>query len=124
MGRRNDETPAAANLAPAMDARPLGMQGRAGIHDLFFDIAAAQIAEMRQSLTTQERAPANRERDARTLAALAKVLRDLGACDASDKTGPDDDDQPRSLDSYRLELMRTMDELVARRKDRGASETE
>lgn len=119
---RMGETPAgAANRAPAMEARPLGTQARASIHDLFFDIAAAQIADMQRNLTEEDRAPADRERDARTLAALAKVLRDLGACGAGDKTGPDDDDQPRSLDSYRLELMRTMDELVARRAGQDAA---
>ncbi len=122
MGQR-DEPPAYA-AEPVVEARPLGAVGRAGILDLFADIAAAQIADMRQSLTAEDRAPADRERDARTLAALAKVLRELSACSANDNTGPNDDDQPRSLDSYRLELMRTMDELVARRKDRDGSEAE
>jgi hypothetical protein len=122
MGQR-DEPPACA-AEPVVEARPLGAAGRAGILDLFADIAAAQIADMRQSLTAEDRAPADRERDARTLAALAKVLRELSACSANDNTGPNDDDQPRSLDSYRLELMRTMDELVARRKDRDGSEAE
>ena len=122
MGQR-DEPPAYA-AEPVVEARPLGAAGRASILDLFADIAAAQIADMRQSLTAEDRAPADRERDARTLAALAKVLRELSACSANDNTGPNDDDQPRSLDSYRLELMRTMDELVARRKDRDGSEAE
>lgn len=118
-----DGTPA-GEAEPAMEARPLGATGRADILDLFVNIAAAQIAEMQQSLTMQDRGPADRERDARTLAALAKVLRELSACSANDNTGPDDDDQPRSLDSFRWELMRTMDELVARRKDQDAAEAE
>ncbi|MGN6460340.1 MAG: hypothetical protein ACTHLY_03960 [Pseudolabrys sp.] len=108
-----------------MDARPLSAaRDSTTISDLFLDVAAAQIADMQRALTAKDRAPADRERDARTLAALAKVLRELSACGANDNTGPDDDDQPRSLDSYRLELMRTMDELVARRKDQDASATE
>ena len=118
-----DGTPA-GEAEPAMEARPLGATGRADILDLFVNIAAAQIAEMQHSLATQDRVPADRERDARTLAALAKVLRELSACSANDNTGPDDDDQPRSLDSFRWELMRTMDELVARRKDQDAAEAE
>lgn len=123
MGQRTGGTGNEAE--PVVEARPLsGARDGATISELFFDIAAAQIADMQQALTAADRAPADRERDARTLAALAKVLRELSACSANDNTGPDDDDQPRSLDSYRLELMRTMDALVARRKDRDGSETD
>ncbi|MGE0045700.1 MAG: hypothetical protein AB7T08_08070, partial [Hyphomonadaceae bacterium] len=74
--------------------------------------------------------PANEsevERTARTLASLARTLRDIVAFDDPPAVEPDDDDDagPRDMDEFRRDLARQIDEIIAARNrtaDRGAEE--
>jgi hypothetical protein len=57
------------------------------------------------------------ERTARTLASLARTLREVVALDSQSSAETDDDDAgPRDLDEFRRELARRMDAIIARRE--------
>jgi hypothetical protein len=58
------------------------------------------------------------ERTARTLASLARTLRDIIAFDDPPAVEPDDDDDagPRDMDEFRRDLARRMDAIVAARE--------
>ncbi|HVV63302.1 MAG TPA: hypothetical protein VHD14_16260 [Pseudolabrys sp.] len=79
-----------------------------------------QVHEIEQRLGGAA-APAGRERDARTLAVLAKTMRELIALDVltEDKNtdNADDDDAPFDIDELRRELARRVDQIRRRRDD-------
>lgn len=93
---------------------------RAALVASFFRTATLQIEEIERRIGEAARTPAECERDARVLAALAKVLRDLSNHDA-EQAGPDHDDSnddrgPRDIDEFRLALVRNMEAIIARRE--------
>jgi hypothetical protein len=82
--------------------------------------ADMQVFDIEQRLARSgvEIASADREREARALAVLAKTLRDLVALDARQENDdrnpkPEDDAPPRDLDELRRELARRIDRLRA-----------
>src|SRR5262249_12876051 len=80
--------------------------------------AEAQVREIERRLIDQPPPPEERERNARTLAVLARTLRDLDAldCDNSGRPTQDDDTVPRDVEALRRELSRKIDEIIAERE--------
>ena len=85
--------------------------------------AQAQVAEIETRLAGTKQAPGDSERDARTLAVLAKTIQSLAALDARDDkperrkkkplTDDDDYDQiPEDIDALRRELTQRMEAMV------------
>ncbi|NWG25924.1 MAG: hypothetical protein HXY30_16170 [Pseudorhodoplanes sp.] len=85
--------------------------------------AEAQVREIEARLAG-EGAPPDRARDARTLAVLARTMRELIAVDSLRRGGDQrvkkqerhDDPVPRDVDELRRRLARRLDELVAESK--------
>lgn len=87
--------------------------------------AEAQVCEIEARMTALEAAPAEAERDARALAVLARVVRELSALDGADGAPPaktkaaakagegtaEDGDAFGDLDTFRRELARRLDGL-------------
>ncbi|WP_127090144.1 hypothetical protein [Aquabacter cavernae] len=80
--------------------------------------AEAQVGEIEARMGALESGPAQAERDARALAVLARVVRDLSALDAApapparpDPSAPEDDLAFSDLDTFRRELARRLDAL-------------
>jgi hypothetical protein len=80
--------------------------------------AEAQVSEIERRLIDETQQPEERERDARTLAVLARTLRDLDALDGdnSGRQAPDDDTIPRDVDELRRSLSQKLEALVAERQ--------
>jgi hypothetical protein len=85
--------------------------------------AEAQMFEIEQRLISDRQQADEQERDARTLALLAKTVRDLTGLDQARLQGAqtaavaaDDDAGPEDIDEFRRELVRRMDEIVAQRE--------
>ncbi|MCZ8375048.1 MAG: hypothetical protein O9342_06705 [Beijerinckiaceae bacterium] len=102
---------------PPDPARPRRRARRPLIRRLW-SAAEKQVAEIEARLATLPGDPALLERDARTLALIAKTLRDLVALDA--ETGPvhrapEREDHAgnavRSLEAFRTELAQRLDAL-------------
>lgn len=92
---------------------------RAALVSLFFENATLQMHDIKQRISDGARNADERERDARALGALSKVLRDLSAFDATGTSEQAHDDSgPRDIDEFRRELIRQMDDIVARRAAR------
>lgn len=91
--------------------------------------AERQVEEIEDRLAVAGLELAERESNARTLAVVAKTLRDLSAVDESEKSRkgkqqPSDDDSdddaiPRDIDEFREELARRINALVDRRTGSG-----
>lgn len=81
--------------------------------------AERQVRDIEERLATHGQEAGERERDVRSLAVLAKTLRELTALDEKAGIKPDetDDDGPRDIDEFRRELARQIDALVAARTD-------
>ncbi len=124
-GRHKPPSPTAARPAAtpaAEEADGLAMR---------MQIAARIQRSVERELDAVERAlariaPGNgsgAERTARTLASLARTLREVVALDSKSTAETDDDDAgPRNLDEFRRELARRMDAIIAGREaapDRG-----
>ncbi|MBI3435008.1 MAG: hypothetical protein HY056_08010 [Proteobacteria bacterium] len=85
--------------------------------------AEAQVRDIEERLMRERQEPAERERDARVMAVLAKTLRDLSALDEQCAAPPApiapedrvDDEGPKDLDEFRAELARRIDAFVASR---------
>ena len=82
--------------------------------------AEAQVCDIEVRLKRHQQQPAERERDARSLAVLVKTLRELSALDETKegaaKADTDHDDAgPRDIDEFRRELARRIDAIVAAR---------
>jgi hypothetical protein len=91
--------------------------------------AERQVEEIEARLAVAGIELAERESNARTLAVVAKTLRELSAVDegaaARRKEKPKDDDDdtdtvPRNVDDLRRELARKMGALIERAENRGA----
>jgi hypothetical protein len=85
--------------------------------------AEAQVSEIEARLA-EAGSPPDRERDARTLAVLARTMRELIAVDSIQRGGEQrvkkqerhDDPVPRDVDELRRRLARRLDQLVAESK--------
>ena len=81
--------------------------------------AEGQVRDIEDRLSASEQEPGDRERDARTLAMLARTLRELVVLDerrpGTTKQSESDDDEPvpRDIDEFRRDLARRMDEFAA-----------
>jgi hypothetical protein len=101
------------------DASPA--QRRAALVARLWDAAERQIADVERRLGDAAGDSAGRERDARALAVLVRVLKELSGFDAPDGDGPAatescDDDIERAVDECRAQLAR----LVAGLREGGS----
>lgn len=95
-----------------------GAVSRAALVSRLWHTAMLQVDDIEQRLGDEARQPAERERDARTMSALVRILRDLNDIDAKDGGEPAHDDHgPRDIEDFRRDLARRMDEIAARRTD-------
>jgi hypothetical protein len=120
-GSAPHDVPAIAD-APAMGVEPASPDHTATIERLARLVERELAAEeaMRAQLGALARPPAEAERCARTLAALTQTLHALQRlrCGLVPDTGADrDDDFPRDLDEFRLELARRIDAFIESRAD-------
>jgi hypothetical protein len=95
--------------------------GRAALVARMWRTAERQVEEIENSLMESGIALAERESNARTLAVVARTLRELAAVDdarkTSGKAAPKDRDDvsvPRNIDDLRRALAKKLDEFVAR----------
>jgi hypothetical protein len=92
--------------------------------------AEAQVAEIEDRLARDPGAPEERERDARTLAVVAKTLRELraledskpGAARRAAQADNDDDPMPQDINEFRFELARRINKLVESRTGAGSAD--
>jgi hypothetical protein len=95
--------------------------------------AERQVEEIEDRLAVAGIELAERESNARTLAVVAKTLRELAAVDEADKprggtkqapdNNIDDDPVPRDIDEFRRELARRINALVDSRTNAGGTGT-
>jgi len=96
---------------------------RARLVSRLWKTAEGQVAEIEARLLAMRDDPQVLERDAKTLAIIARTLRDLVALDAETKAPARKDhadehtnpDAPRDLATFRAELARKLDELRGER---------
>ena len=86
--------------------------------------AAAKVDEIERRLQGDTQSPDEGERDARTLAVLARTLRDLDALEEARPGGgleaeQHDDPVPTDIDEFRHELARRLNALVDQRTAAG-----
>lgn len=104
-----------SHSAPVAPAR----FGRRTLVSRLWRTAERQVADIEARLIEAGGDPATLERDAKTLAVLARTVRDLVAIDAEQKRGAktdrnDEDRQaPRDLDAFRHELAEKLAQLGA-----------
>ncbi|TCT07638.1 hypothetical protein [Aquabacter spiritensis] len=122
----------------ASGARDPDLRRRRSLANRIWRAAEAQVCEIETRLAALGGAPAEAERDARALAVLARVVRELAALGAAARKaaaddaapredtaarddGPPRDDEdargPADLDSFRRELARRLDALRGDRPD-------
>jgi hypothetical protein len=79
--------------------------------------AEAQVRDVEECLARGEQPPPEHQQGARTIATLAKTMRELIALDEAEGRGgtEDDGDMPQDIDEFRRELARRMDAFVAER---------
>jgi hypothetical protein len=127
--------PDGSGIAPApMALRRPGVRlqhrigSRAALVARMWRTAERQVGEIENRLKAAGLELAERESNARTLAVVAKTLRELAAVDEAQKPrkgkkqAPDDDDDdpvPRDIDEFRRELARRINALVDSRTDGG-----
>ena len=98
---------------------------RAALVTRMWRTAERQIEEIEDRLKASGIGLDERESNARTLAIVAKTLRELSAVDEAAKPrkgkkhSPDDDNAPRNIDEFRQELARRIDALVDSRTGSG-----
>lgn len=118
--------PIARNRVVRRKPRPKPQSSaRAALVAKLWKSAERRVADIGRRLRKAGLEPAERERDARTLAVMVKTLRDLAALD--DRKAPaherrDDEVDGRDIDEFRRELARRIDALVAEQQgeaDRG-----
>jgi hypothetical protein len=105
---------------------------RAALVARMWRTAERQVEEIEDRLAVAGLELAERERNGRMLAVVAKTLRELAAVDDADKprngkqrpTDDDDDDDPvpRDVDEFRRELARRIDALVDSRACTGGDD--
>jgi hypothetical protein len=116
--------------------RKILKENRIALINRMMKTAERQVYDIELRLAGSKQAPGERERDARTLAVLAKTLQSLTSIDAlhepkAGKTKPkpleDDDDEdriPASIDALRRELSDRMAGMVAGASRRVSGKTE
>ncbi len=81
--------------------------------------AERQVRDIELRLSARTMTPADRERDVRMLAALARTLRDLrllGAADTAGAAGKEPDQQKRSVEELRASVARKLEAVIAQRE--------
>jgi hypothetical protein len=129
LAARGRDAPPPATAAPASAAAP-GAAGEEPAADGDRAAAIARIERLverelaaeeavRAQLGALPRPPAEAERVARTLATLTQTLHALQRlrCGLAFDPDDDDDDMPRDIDEFRLELARRIEAFVASRTD-------
>jgi len=123
--------PGGAALAPLPQRipgrSPQRSRGRKTLVARLWRMADQQVRDIEERLQLDGQEPVERERDARMLATMVKTLRELRALDAQQaklEPPPQDEHEHQSLDDFRRELARKMDNIIARRTDRGAGDAE
>lgn len=129
------ERPMARRMPGTMRSRNPGPKRRRALANRIWRAAEAQVGEIETRLALIGAAPAEAERDARALAVLARVVRELAALDAAtkkaeaakddtpandperDEARDEDARAPTDLDTFRRELARRLDALRAERAD-------
>ena len=89
--------------------------------------AEAQVFEIEQRLIGDLQQPDERERDARTLAVLARTLRDLNEVDkgsANGNTTLNDDEHPQDVEELRRSLAQKLEALLGEEDPELLGETE
>ena len=119
--------------APIPRRRPARRRkgGRAALVARMWRTAERQVEEIEERLQAAGLELAERESNARTLAIVAKTLREFAAVDETErlrkgKQSPpdhdiDDDPVPRDIDEFRRELARRIDALIESRTDAGGA---
>jgi hypothetical protein len=101
--------------------RRIPKQERARMVERMMRAAERQITEIEQRLEGTRQEPGGTERDARTLAVLAKTMQSLLALDALHEKGapkqkaPKNESVPRSIDELRRSLARKLEAIIAER---------
>lgn len=112
-GSRSAGSAAATKKAPTATARK-------ALVDRLWRAAERHVAGIEARLPSLEAEPDTMERDARTLAMLARMVRELSAAEAkpprpATRRKPvkeaDDDAPPRDIDAFREELARRLERL-------------
>jgi hypothetical protein len=115
---------------------PSGRRGRAAVIERIWQTAERQVDEIDRRLSESGLERNERDSGVRTLAIVAKTLRDLAVFDEEGKArgrGPrggqtpkDDDDEsvPRNIDDLRRALTQKLDAFVAARADRVPDDAE
>jgi hypothetical protein len=101
------------------------MMGRKALVARLWRTAERQVAEIEGRLAAAGLEVSERESNARTLAIVAKTLRELSAIDAGARTrgkkaptDKDDDPVPRNIDDLRRALARKLEAFAAEKTDR------
>ena len=116
-------------------ARKILKQNRMALINRMMTTAERQVHDIETRLAGSNQAPGDRERDARTLAVLAKTLQSLTAIDAlhesksaqKKKQPVDDDDEdylPADIDAIRRELSQRMEAMAAGASQRVSGESD
>lgn len=126
-GPDRTEGPATRKKIPAASARK-------ALVDRLWRAAERHVAGIEARLPALDAEPETMERDARTLAMLARMVRELGAAQTkapkpAARRKPakeaDDDAPPRDIDAFREELARRLERLrQARAAERAAGDPE
>jgi hypothetical protein len=131
--KRVRRSPAPAPLAPESNVPESNVPvsdppARADLVRRLWGVAEFQVSDIEARMSAPRCVPAERERDARTLAVVSRTLRELIALDgaqaAQNKEGatePDDDgsanDGPADIEEFRRELERRLAAIRDRRRD-------
>ncbi len=102
----------------------LARQRRLSLAERIWRAAEAQVCEIEARMVALDTGPGEAERDARALAVLARVLRELAVLETDGKAGKtaetrdappaapaDEDARARDIDTFRRELARRLDAL-------------
>ncbi len=114
-------SPAPVSIEPASPASD--PPERADLVRRLWSAAEFQVSDIEARMSAPRRMPAERERDARTLAVVSRTLRELIALDgvqaAQDKEGATepDDDGPADIEEFRRELERRLAAIQDHRRD-------
>jgi len=135
-GRKRKPIPLRRAGKPRAGRSGAGRSSRGGLIARMWRTAERQVGEIEKRLADSGLERAERESGARTLAVVAKTLRDLAAFDEEGRArgnGPrgqetlkDDDDEsvPRNIEDLRRALAQKLDAFVAGRADRVPDDAE
>jgi len=124
-GRKSDYRPK-SDHRPEADHRPTS--DRSSVIQRLWHAADMQVREIETRLGHEGQEAADRDRDARSLAVLARTLKELRAFDqtkpAASKAGvtPDSDEHPRDLDELRRSLASKLERIIAEQHSEAADE--